>query len=224
MKEAAKKPGEHRRGLTISAAVVIVAIGIYLVCPAAESPMSAENLPDSRKISADMCSGSAWDPLHQSLGQSQTAAQSTPPLTNLCLRHRSSLQNYVRDAKRSLQLPSMPIRTHQPDRQLHLRTMTNAQCGPCSNGMPSSIQWSPLSSPSWKACQASTSRSFRRGMALPCQTCSRGMRSLAPAYCSGSRATSPSIPSSSSQGLSPVGWSYGQAKNAHLAFSGAVLP
>ena len=69
VKEAAKKPGEHRRGLTISAAVVIVAIGIYLVCPAAESPMSAENLPDSRKISADMCSGSAWDPLHQSLGQ-----------------------------------------------------------------------------------------------------------------------------------------------------------
>ena len=57
VKEAAKKPGEHRRGLTISAAVVIVAIGIYLVCPAAESPMSAENLPDSRK---NLCRHVQW--------------------------------------------------------------------------------------------------------------------------------------------------------------------
>ena len=34
VKEAAKKPGEHRRGWTISAAVAAVAIGIYLVSPA----------------------------------------------------------------------------------------------------------------------------------------------------------------------------------------------
>ena len=175
-------------------------------------------------MSADNCAWSARDPLHQSLGLLQTAAQSTPPLKALCLRFRSSLQSYGRNAKSSLQTPCMPIRSHQPDRQLHLDAMTHAYCAPCSNGMPSSIQWSPLSSPSWKACQASTSLSFRKGMASPCQTCSRGMRSLAPAYCSGSRATSPSILSSSSQGLSPVGWSYGQAKNAHPASSGAVPP
>ena len=139
------------------------------------------------------------------------------------------LETQVKPAKlcqgcQALSENALPIRTHQPDKQLPLTTMTNAYCAPCSNGMPSSIQWSPLSSLSWKACQASTSLSFRRGMASPCQTCSRGMRSLAPAYCSGSRATSPSTPSSSSQDLSPVGWSYGQAKNAHPASSGAVLP
>ena len=104
VKEAAKKPGEHRRGLTISAAVVIVAIGIYLVRPA-QFPIPAEDLPDSRKVSADTCSGSAWDPLHQPLSLLQTPTQSIPPLANLCLRHRPSLQSYVRDAKRSLKTP-----------------------------------------------------------------------------------------------------------------------
>ena len=99
----------------------------------------------------------------------QTATQSTLLLTVLYSRHMSSLQSYVRDAKHFLQTSSMPVRTHQPDKQLHLGTITNAYCAPCSNGMPSSIQWSLSSSPSWKSMPSFNFTEFqeRHGIAMP---------------------------------------------------------